>query len=292
MADTPTGLTVNFYGYDTTLGGTCDDVNNFVFVEVVNDLDRTVPHNIKVTMQFNEGINNDIVQLYVDDVLRYTGKDWEDYFRNCEPPNSRTVDSLLFRVSGTAVPATSGNGFLIDNVNLVSGPCSLDCYIDATTILIDPATAESEGWAFLQETATGSGDFVAGPDTPPIGSGSAQLIVDDTGGELIGAQVHAGLRFADITTLKYSTYQQAASNSIYVPTLQFNVDYDLTDADTSWQGRLVFEPTLTGAAVLPQTWQTWNVLNGAGWWATGGVGAATCTQGTPCTWQEVLSARS
>ncbi len=290
MADTATGLAVNFYGYDTTLGGTCGDLDNFVYVEVVNDLDRTIPHNIKVTMQFNEGINNDIVNLYIDNVLQYTGKDWEDYFRNCEPPESRTVDSLLFRVSGTAVPATSGNGFLIDNVNLYSGPCPSECYASATTVLVDPATAVTEGWGFAEETATGSGDFATGPGTPPLGMGSAQLVVDDTGGEFIGTQLFAGLLLTDVTRLKYSTYQQTSGNPAFVPTLQFNVDYDLTDGDISWQGRLVYEPSLAGATIISQTWQTWSGLNGAGWWATGAPGNGTCTQGAPCTWQEILTA--
>ncbi|MCB8924851.1 MAG: right-handed parallel beta-helix repeat-containing protein [Ardenticatenaceae bacterium] len=134
MADTPAGLEVNFYGYDTTLGGTCGDLDNFVYATVATGLDRTVPHNIRVTMAFADGINNDVMNVYIDGVLVHTGKTWEDYFRNCEPPNSRTVDSLLFRSSGTAAPDTSGNGFLIDNVQLHSGPaCGSDCYVDAST---------------------------------------------------------------------------------------------------------------------------------------------------------------
>ena len=52
MADTPTGLEVNFYGYDTTLGGTCGDLDNFVFNTIASGLDRTGPHNIRVTMEF------------------------------------------------------------------------------------------------------------------------------------------------------------------------------------------------------------------------------------------------
>ncbi len=289
MADTPTGLAVNFYGYNTTLGGTCSDLDNFVYVAVASGLDRAVPHNIKVTMQFNEGINNDVVKVYVDGVLQYTGKDWEDYFRNCEPPNSRTVDSLLFRVSGTAAPATSGAGFLIDNVSLYSGPCPLDCYTNATTVVVDPDTAGALGWGFLEETPTGSGEFAVGPATPPIGSGSARLTVDDTGGVVIGTQLFAGMLFTDVTRLKYSAYQNTAGNAAFAPTLQMNVDYDLTDADTTWQGRLVYEPYLTGVSVISQTWQTWNALNGAGWWATGAPGNTVCTQGSPCTWQDILT---
>lgn len=140
MADTPTGLEVNFYGYDTTLGGTCGDLDNFVFNTIASGLDRTVPHNIRVTMEFVDGINNDVMNVFIDGTLVHVGKTWEDYFRNCEAPDppelptSRTVDSLLFRASGTAVTGHSGNGFLIDNVQLHSGGfCTTDCYVDAAT---------------------------------------------------------------------------------------------------------------------------------------------------------------
>lgn len=116
MADNSTdGLSVNFYGYDTTNGGTCSDLVNFEFANLVSGLDRSVPHNIKVTMQFVDGVNNDVVEVYVDGALVHTGTSWEDYFRNCEGAETRTVDSVLFRVSGTAAPAAAGNGFLIDN---------------------------------------------------------------------------------------------------------------------------------------------------------------------------------
>lgn len=118
MADTPGGLDVNFYNYDTTNGGTCGDLVNFELYQVATGLSRTIPHRIRVTIQFVDGVNNDILKLYVDGALVYTGNTWEDYFRNCEPPESRTVDSMLFRASGTAVPANSGNGFLIDNLTI------------------------------------------------------------------------------------------------------------------------------------------------------------------------------
>jgi hypothetical protein len=71
--------------------------------------------------------------------------------------------------------------------------------------------------------------------------------------------------------------------------LQFNVDYDLSDMDGSWQGRLVYEPYLTGATVLTQTWQTWDGMSGTGWWATGAPGNTVCTQGTPCSWADILT---
>lgn len=125
MKDTPSGLEVNFYDYQRS-------VNNFVLTNVASALDRTVPHTIKVQMYFVDGVENDVVKVYVDDALVHTGTSWEDYFRDNQPPLP-TVDSILFRTS-VAAPATAGNGFLIDNLNISSNTvtqCTTTCYVDA-----------------------------------------------------------------------------------------------------------------------------------------------------------------
>jgi hypothetical protein len=125
MADAPGGLSVNFYDYQDGAvepAGTCSTGDNFVFTAVASGLDRTVPHNVRITMEFVDGPGNDIVKVYVDGVLLHTGTSWEDYFRYCEGNPSRTVDSMLFRTGGAAAPATLGNGFLIDNLVQTSGP--------------------------------------------------------------------------------------------------------------------------------------------------------------------------
>ena len=124
ISDTPTGLSVDFYDYP-------DAASGFVFTTVETGLDRSQPHTIRVTMSFKNGPAdaatpaNDIVCVFVDGVLQHQGTSWENYFR--EPsvnpsPITHPVDSLLFRVSGSAAPATAGNGFLIDNLRLTSGP--------------------------------------------------------------------------------------------------------------------------------------------------------------------------
>ncbi|MBA3758361.1 hypothetical protein H0X10_01895 [Candidatus Saccharibacteria bacterium] len=112
MIDTPTGLAVNFNDYQT---------GAFVQTQIASNLDRSVVHNIKITMQFIDGVQNDIVKVYVDGMLKHTGTSWEDYFREKESNPTRTVDSILFRTAGTAAPATNGKGFLIDNLQLSSG---------------------------------------------------------------------------------------------------------------------------------------------------------------------------
>jgi len=150
----------------------------------------------------------------------------------------------------------------------------------------------SNGWAFFQETAVGTGSFVNGPGNPPLGSGSAQLTVNSTGRELLGTQNHAGTNLADITQLEYSTYRQSGDSAL-AASLQLQIDYDTTDANVAWQGRLVYEPYLTGATVTTGSWQTWDALApspGGAWWASGAPGNLVCPQSNPCNFSEVLAA--
>ncbi|HET6597660.1 MAG TPA: hypothetical protein VFG81_18695 [Anaerolineales bacterium] len=121
MTDTPSGLEVNFNDYQSgAIEAGCPTGANFILTNVASGLSRTVPHTIKISMQFIDGPANDVVQVYVDGVLKHTGTSWEDYFRECEGNPSRTVDSILFRTGGTPAPATAGNGFVIDNLTLTS----------------------------------------------------------------------------------------------------------------------------------------------------------------------------
>jgi hypothetical protein len=127
MADTPAGLQVNFYDYrdNAPFGGAvgdvtgCDVEDDFAFTPGAV-LSRTVPHRIRIEMDFVAGPRNDVVRVYVDGVLSHTGTSWEDYFRYCEGNPTRTVDSILFRTGGTAAPATAGNGFVIDNFSVAT----------------------------------------------------------------------------------------------------------------------------------------------------------------------------
>ena len=63
---------------------------------------------------------NDIVEIYLDEQLIHTGTTWESFYwtstLNLTPPTIVAIDSLLFRLAGTAAPANAGNGYFIDNV--------------------------------------------------------------------------------------------------------------------------------------------------------------------------------
>jgi hypothetical protein len=153
-----------------------------------------------------------------------------------------------------------------------------------STVVVHPG--DMQGWAFFPEAPinTQSGQMVNGPGTPPLGTGSAQLAVEDGGGMALGTD-HGAVRLDAIDTLRYSTYRVSGGAAPAIA-LQLNVDYDLTDANEAWQGRLVYEPYHANSAVTGE-WQTWNPLVGSGWWSTQ-TGHTTCTQANHCTLAQVL----
>ena len=181
----------------------------------------------------------------------------------------------------------------------MSGPHT--SLVTMTTVVIKPSAMN--GWGFLAEGAAGStGSMVSGPAGVPSGTGSAQLTLSASNqSHVIGAAILQGTPLSTLDRLQYSGYRQStdAGNNLAVA-LQFNVDYDLTDGSTGWQGRLVFEPYLLGGggSVLEDVWQTWDAIGGAtgGWFSTGNPvvndlpALKPCTMATPCTWQEVIDA--
>lgn len=148
MTDTPTGLAINFNDFrDEHPVEGCDGLDNFFQTNVVSGLDRTVAHTVKISVDFLEGPRNDVVRVWVDGVLKHVDTSWEDYFRYCESNPTRTVDSILFRTAGAAAPATAGNGFLIDNLTMTSGPI---------------ATADSDGtWTLSPAQSSSSSTSTA-----------------------------------------------------------------------------------------------------------------------------------
>jgi hypothetical protein len=171
------------------------------------------------------------------------------------------------------------------------------------TVVVSPGNLH--GWTlYNDQTDTACTDgtvclFVQGPSTPPSGSGSAELATPlASDGKALVLPDYKGTRFDAITDLHYATHRQTADpgNNLAIA-LQFNVDYDLTDQATGYQGRLVFEPYQGIGGNVPQnTWQTWDAKAGK-WWGTkasvpvNGVTATnSCVQATPCTWTQLLAA--
>jgi hypothetical protein len=101
-------------------------------------LKRREAHAIKFSIDLKPGRANDVVKIYIDGRLKIKGTTWEDYYRYDPEQDGNmhvvpTVSKLLFRASGTAIPADAGQGYLIDKIRLRSSnpPASkADCKRD------------------------------------------------------------------------------------------------------------------------------------------------------------------
>jgi hypothetical protein len=151
-----------------------------------------------------------------------------------------------------------------------------------------------QGWGFYNDGGSGgTNSFMTGPGTPPLGTGSVRLqITGDTDGYILYKSAWGGTLLSNFTSLSYSTYHDPSSlgSATHLPALVINVDYNLSDTDTPWQGRLIYDPYLTpGNIPVKGTWQTWNALIGL-WWATDAPGNAICPQSAPCTLSTIIAA--
>lgn len=138
------------------------------------------------------------------------------------------------------------------------------------------ATLSPTGWLFYNDendTVDNTlGSFVAGPATPPAGTGSVQFSVAGTQRRNLATYQFSGTPLADITTIKFNTYQPSSNpgstnRAIY---LNFNVDFDGSD---TWQRRLVFVPSANGT-VQQDSWQEWDAIDsGNALWSWSGFAA-------------------
>ncbi len=159
----------------------------------------------------------------------------------------------------------------------------------AAVIVVDPSNMGN--WAFDNRDVNGiqganpnsSGGMVVGPDTPPLGTGSANLAAGNgsiggggDGSEELRNTGYAGTLISQITTLMYSTYV-TSNNGQQFPYFGLMVD---TDGDTAYDDIFFFEPPYqtpsTGNPSLINqgdpilnTWQSWDALAG-GWWDNNG----------------------
>ena len=160
-------------------------------------------------------------------------------------------------------------------------------------------------WFFYNDQTdtldNGLGAFVSGPGAAPLNEGSAQIaIAGISDGVLLGTYGFAGTMLAHVTDLVYAAYRSTGDSDPALA-LQFDINTNGTSSPASfgdYEGRLVFEPYLTGATVQTGAWQTWNTMTGTGWWfshaASTYSGSAasvstSCTQAAPCTFAQVLT---
>jgi hypothetical protein len=110
---------------DVTDPGPLGTVANFNSHDIATLPYGSPAHTIRTVITFRPGPANDIVYVTIDDVLKFTGTTWEDYYRYDPEQNGNgnvvpSVSKLLFRESGAANPGDVSNGFLVDNVTMSS----------------------------------------------------------------------------------------------------------------------------------------------------------------------------
>ncbi len=161
-----------------------------------------------------------------------------------------------------------------------------------TNVAVYPGN--TDGWTFANDQVPGgpaTGTFVNGPETPPMGTGSAQLTTaGPTDGQILYKEMLKGTKLTDLTELKYSTYQSDpnSSNATAIA-LQLVIDKDVTDTDNAFQGRLVYEPyNNNGGSVPAGEWTEWNALGGVFWLSRSATNfGGFCPQADPCTLAEL-----
>ncbi len=174
-------------------------------------------------------------------------------------------------VSALLVPAAlaehgNGNGNGNHNHNH-NGNGHNDDNADTDTTVVSPSRLQ--GWVFSSDGAPeGAVDFVVGPGTAPLGKGSLAVSVTDALQRAVLANgSYAGTRLDSLSDLTFSTYRISPATGALAPTLQLDINFDLTDTTTTAQGQLVFDPAGT-TPVITGVWQEWDALAGK-WYMTG-----------------------
>lgn len=151
-------------------------------------------------------------------------------------------------------------------------------------VVVDPTNPG--GWIFSDAdnvpSGTDVGQFVAGPGTPPLGVGSANLQVGaSTSSEIL---INTGINPGALNSSFAADYQTFVTSSTPgsgdAPTLQF----DLTNG-TTYFGRLVFDPgLLPSGSVVDGQWQAWSTASSSAWYLShsGTQFSGQCGINSPC----------
>jgi hypothetical protein len=159
------------------------------------------------------------------------------------------------------------------------------------------------GW---YKSVSGSGTLAFSGDVPFNDLGNAAFTVNDESASVELGIYHTfpSVRFDNLWNLTYATYLPARAEKAV--TMQVDVDFNLTDTDTTFQGRMVFDPAnnlalanIVDSNRLPLTadkWQTWQVVEPDSKWSLtweGNAQASTqlasnpCPKSTPCTFDQI-----
>lgn len=138
-------------------------------------------------------------------------------------------------------------------------------------------------WSVLPDTtAGGTASIVAGPGTPPAGTGSLRLTVATAADRvLVGTDLGQPLpRPWGGLSAEYSTFVPEGSPASFTPTLRIAGFQVIAPAPAQFT-TLSFEPSRNGT-VVPGQWQTWTLGPTSVVWQTNATDGF-CVQATPCT---------
>ncbi|HEV2802988.1 MAG TPA: thrombospondin type 3 repeat-containing protein [Pyrinomonadaceae bacterium] len=136
----------------------------------------------------------------------------------------------------------------------------------------------------------GTGAFVNGPGTPPLGDGSLQLGTSDGSAKVyMFTFAHDGTKLADINNISYQTYRTTGSAQ-QVAALNMVIDFNGPDVSGGFS-TLVFEPVYNTAqgAVVSGEWQDWIASGDGRWWSTRVINGQCAGAVTGCfrTWDQI-----
>jgi hypothetical protein len=143
------------------------------------------------------------------------------------------------------------------------------------TVIVTEANVGVD-WFPIGTQNNGYVDFVVGPGTPPLGTGSLEMgTTDGSDKARLFNYDHIGTLLTDIEGISYSTYRHSSSTNLPAQYPAINIEIDYVGDGTTY-ATLVWEPIYSyGQSNLAvDTWQTWDTMAASqtgfagGWWST------------------------
>jgi hypothetical protein len=151
-------------------------------------------------------------------------------------------------------------------------------------------TPPTRNWVLYTRLA-GNGAFRTGPETPPSGAGSLELVTPTAADKVTLFNFdHVGTRLADIDAMSYATYRTTGQGQ---QVAALNIQVDVNGAAPGGFTTLVFEPVYntTQGAVVDGEWQTWDAYMGGNaiWWSSNPIPGAP-NRDTFVSWNTIVAA--
>jgi hypothetical protein len=157
-----------------------------------------------------------------------------------------------------------------------------------TTVKVTPNNQPTL-WPSTDTRAPGYFEFVPGPGTPPLGSGSLHLVTPDSTAKVqLGNSDYAGTQLQNIDSMSYYTYRSSSSTGSAVQAPSYQLPVNTSAGFTT----LVFEPVYNTdqGPIVNDTWQRWDAFNGGNgvWWSTRSI-PGFCAQTCYLPWSAIVA---